>query len=168
MEDEGICYYFKHEKGKHILVIRDSLDSKQTLKTKAEFIKATHKICPLGKVFNTSKNTFMNVSSYSTADYNYQNSKTKLFSKLETKWKGQTLFYEYPGGFSQASEGELLIFPVSRVVRFRRRNGSPWTDPPSSPSSTSSRSPACSQHASRCRAGSSRRRSRPCSPSPSG
>ena len=108
MEDEGICYYFKHEKGKHILVIRDSLDSKQTLKTKAEFIKATHKICPLGKVFNTSKNTFMNVSSYSTADYNYQNSKTKLFSKLETKWKGQTLFYEYPGGFSQASEGELL------------------------------------------------------------
>lgn len=108
MEDEGICYYFKHEKGKHILVIREGLDSKQILKAKAKFIKATHKICPLGKVFNTSKNTFMNVSGYSAADYNYQKSKTKLFSKLETKWKGQTLFYEYPGGFSQASEGELL------------------------------------------------------------
>lgn len=108
MEDEGICYYFKHEKGKHTLIVREGLDSKQTLKAKAEFIKATHKICPLGKVFNTSKNTFMNVSGYSAADYNYQNSKTKLFSKLETKWKGQTFFYEYPGGFSQASEGELL------------------------------------------------------------
>ncbi|MBO7642071.1 MAG: type VI secretion system tip protein VgrG [Alphaproteobacteria bacterium] len=108
MEDEGIFYYFKHEKNKHTLIIRDGMDTNQKLKEKAGFIKSGQKICPLGKVFNTSKNTFMNVGGYSAADYNYENSNTKLFNKLETKWKGQTLFYEYPGGFSQAKEGEEL------------------------------------------------------------
>lgn len=108
MEDEGIFYYFKHEKNKHTLIIRDGMDTNQKLKEKAGFIKSNQEICPLGKVFNTSKNTFMNVGGYSAADYNYENSNTKLFNKLETKWKGQTLFYEYPGGFSQAKEGEKL------------------------------------------------------------
>ena len=108
MEDEGIFYYFKHEKNKHTLIIRDGMDTNQKLKEKAGFIKSGQKICPLGKVFNTSKNIFMNVGGYSAADYNYENSNTKLFNKLETKWKGQTLFYEYPGGFSQAKEGEEL------------------------------------------------------------
>lgn len=108
MENEGIFYYFKHEKGKHILVIRDTIDSNQKLKTKAEFIKTNHEILPIGKVFNTSKNTFINVSGYSAADYNYQNSKAKLFSKLEInkKWKGKTSFYEYPGGFFNSSDGK--------------------------------------------------------------
>ena len=107
MEDEGIFYYFDHEKGKHTLVITDSANSYQKLKKDAEFIKSNHEVYPLGKVFNTSKNTFMNVGGYSLADYNYENSQAKLFSKLNTKWKGNT-FYEYPGGFSTASEGEAL------------------------------------------------------------
>ncbi|MBO4406004.1 MAG: type VI secretion system tip protein VgrG [Alphaproteobacteria bacterium] len=107
MEDEGIFYYFDHEKGKHTLVITDSANSYRKLKKDAEFIKTNHEICPLGKVFNISKNTFMNVGGYSLADYNYENSQAKLFSKLNTKWKGNT-FYEYPGGFSKASEGEAL------------------------------------------------------------
>ena len=107
MEDEGIFYYFTHEKGKHTLVIADSANSYQKLKKDAEFIKTNHEICPLGKVFNTNKSTFMNVGGYSLADYNYQLSQTKLFSKLDTKWKGN-VFYEYPGGFSKASEGDSI------------------------------------------------------------
>lgn len=107
MEDEGIFYYFTHEKGKHTLVIADSANSYQKLKKDAEFIKTNHEICPLGRVFNTSKSTFMNVGGYSLADYNYQLSQTKLFSKLDTKWKGN-VFYEYPGGFSKASEGDSI------------------------------------------------------------
>jgi type VI secretion system secreted protein VgrG len=107
MEDEGIFYYFTHEKGKHTLVIADNANGYQKLKKDAEFIKTNHEICPLGKVFNTSKSTFMNVGGYSLADYNYQLSQTKLFSKLDTKWKGN-VFYEYPGGFSKASEGDSI------------------------------------------------------------
>ena len=110
MENEGIFYYFKHEKGKHVLVIKDTIDTQQKLKEKAEFIKSNHEVAPLGKVFNTSKNTFINVSGYSVADYNYQNSKTKLFSKLEIekKWKGKTSFYEYPGGFLNSSDAKNI------------------------------------------------------------
>ncbi len=107
MEDEGIFYYFNHDKGKHTLVITDNPNSYQKLKKDAEFIKAIQGICPIGKIFNTSKSTFMNVGGYSLADYNYQISQTKLFSKLDTKWKGN-IFYEYPGGFSKASEGDTL------------------------------------------------------------
>ena len=110
MEDEGIFYYFEHQKGKHTLIIRNTIDARQKLKSKAEFIKANHGIAPIGKVFDTSKNTFMNVSGYSVADYNYQNSKTKLFNKLgiDKPWKGKTNFYEYPGGFLTSSEGKTL------------------------------------------------------------
>ncbi len=107
MEDEGIFYYFTHEDGKHTLVITDNSNSYSKLKEEAEFYKNTGEICPLGKVFNTSKNSFMHVGGYALADYNYMLSQTKLYNKLDSKRKGN-LFYEYPGGFSKSNEGEAL------------------------------------------------------------
>lgn len=109
MEDEGIFYFFKHEKNKHTLVLADSSSahSKVSGTSKIGFIQSTNDVFPLGKVFNTSMTASANTGGYSLADYNYTLSQTKLFNKLDTKWKGP-MFYEYPGGFGKAKEGEDL------------------------------------------------------------
>jgi type VI secretion system secreted protein VgrG len=107
MEDEGIFYLFKHESGKHTLTLSDSSSSPEKIsgEPKAEFLKGMHGVFSLGKVFNTRMVTAINTGSYSTADYNYTISQTKLFSKLDSKWKGG-MFYEYPGNFGKTNEGD--------------------------------------------------------------
>ncbi|MDR1362343.1 MAG: type VI secretion system tip protein VgrG [Holosporaceae bacterium] len=109
MEDEGVFYFFKHEKGKHTLVLSDSSGSPEKIsgESKPEFLKGVHGVFALGKIFNTRMSTAVSTGSYSTADYNYTISQTKLFSKLDSKWKGG-MFYEYPGNFSKANEGDDL------------------------------------------------------------
>jgi len=109
MEDEGIFYFFKHEKGKHTLVLADatSAHEKTSSGSKVGFFKGVNDVFPLGKVFDTSMTTSVNTGGYSLADYNYTISQTKLFSKLDTKWKGE-MYYEYPGGFGKVKDGEDL------------------------------------------------------------
>ncbi|MDR2794971.1 MAG: type VI secretion system tip protein VgrG [Holosporaceae bacterium] len=109
MEDEGIFYFFKHENGKHTLVLADSSSAHQKIsgESKAGFVKSVNNIYPLGKIFNTQMVTAVNTGGYSTADYNHTISQTKLFSKLDSQWKG-TMFYEYPGNFAKAKEGDDL------------------------------------------------------------
>ncbi|MDR1561195.1 MAG: type VI secretion system tip protein VgrG [Holosporaceae bacterium] len=109
MEEEGIFYFFNHSKNKHTLVLADNANVYEKIpKTpKLGFIKSKQKTFPLGKVFNTRMTTAVNTGGYSLADYNYTISQTKLYSKLDTKWKGP-IFYEYPGGFNKLNNGEDL------------------------------------------------------------
>lgn len=107
MEDEGIFYYFTHESSKHTLVLVDSSMKYEKISEKAQFIKAYNKALPLGKVFNTSLDSTMHSGGYALADYNYEISQTRLFSTLDSKWKGSKV-YEYPGGFEKTGEGENL------------------------------------------------------------
>jgi type VI secretion system secreted protein VgrG len=109
MEDEGIFYFFDHAENKHTMVLGDASDAHAEIPTgsKVEFFRGINSVCPLGRIFDTGMTTTVNTGGYSAADYNYTLSQTKLFSKLDTKWKGQT-FYEYPGGFGKAKEGDDL------------------------------------------------------------
>ncbi|MCR5225222.1 MAG: type VI secretion system tip protein VgrG [Alphaproteobacteria bacterium] len=130
MEDEGIFYYFKHEQGKHTLVLADSSNGYENVSieskggrilgrqviqdgsssgngAKISFIQSTNAVCPLNRIFNTKITTAVNSGSYSAADYNYTISQTKLFSKLDTRWKGQNV-YDYPGGFEKLKDGDNL------------------------------------------------------------
>lgn len=109
MEDEGIFFFFKHAKGKHTLVLADSSNGyeKTSGESKVDFIQGANAVCPLNKIFNTRITTAVNTGSYSAADYNYTISQTKLFSKLDTRWKGQNV-YDYPGGFEKLKDGDDL------------------------------------------------------------
>jgi type VI secretion system secreted protein VgrG len=109
MEDEGIFYFFRHSKNKHTLVLADSasVHEKMPKTSKVGFIKSGREIFPLGKIFKTNMTTAMQTGGYAGADYNYTISQTKLYNKLDSKWKGQT-FYEYPGCFAKSNEGENL------------------------------------------------------------
>ncbi|MDR2157913.1 MAG: type VI secretion system tip protein VgrG [Holosporaceae bacterium] len=109
MEDEGIFYFFDHSKNKHTLVLADAsgVYAKPAGESKVGFLKGANDAFPLGKVFNTSMTAAVNTGGYSLADYNHTISQTKLFSKLNTQWKGE-MFYEYPGKFAKLKEGEDL------------------------------------------------------------
>jgi type VI secretion system secreted protein VgrG len=117
MEFSGIFYYFEHSKNKHTLVLADSASAydKVPKTSKLEFVKGKHKTLQLGKVFNTSVTTSVNTGGYSTADYNYTKSQTKLYSKLSTKWEGP-VFYEYPGYFNKLGDGDSIS--KLRIQRF--------------------------------------------------
>jgi type VI secretion system secreted protein VgrG len=123
MEDEGIFYFFKHAKNKHTLVLADSASAHEKIpKTpKVGFIKASREIFPLGKIFKTSMTTAVQTGGYAGADYNYTISQTRLYNKLDSKWKGQ-IFYEYPGCFAKSNEGEDLaklrvqLFELNRCL----------------------------------------------------
>ncbi|MDR2646218.1 MAG: type VI secretion system tip protein VgrG [Holosporaceae bacterium] len=109
MEEEGIFYFFKHEKNKHILVMGDSasVHVKPSGESKVCFFQGGNDRIPLGKVFDTSMTATVNSGGYSTTDYNYTISQTDLFNKLESQWKG-TMFYEFPGIFETLEEGKNL------------------------------------------------------------
>jgi type VI secretion system secreted protein VgrG len=110
MEDEGIFYFFKHSNNKHTLVLADSasVHEKMPKTPKVGFLNSSREIFPLGKIFKTSMTTRVQTGGYAGADYNYTISQTKLYGKLDSKWKGQT-FYEYPGCFAKSNEGENLF-----------------------------------------------------------
>lgn len=109
MEDDGIFYYFTHEKGKHTLVLTDSSSSYKKIngKSDANFVNYKSETYLLGKVYDARTNFAINSGGYSLSDYNYKISQTKLFTKLDSKWKG-SMVYEYPGGFEKSNEGEDL------------------------------------------------------------
>lgn len=108
MEDEGIFYFFDHSDGKHTLVLADSSSAHKPITgaKKINFIQGVQSIFPLGIVFNTSMTTAFNTGGYITADYNYTISKTKLYSKLDSQYKKGPKYYEYPGNFAKAKEGD--------------------------------------------------------------
>jgi type VI secretion system secreted protein VgrG len=109
MEDEGIFYFFKHEKGKHTLMLADasSAHAKPSGESKVDFFMGLNDVFPLGKIFHTSMTTAVNTGGYSVSDYNYTISQTDLFTKLDGQYKGQ-MYYEYPGTFGKAKDGEDL------------------------------------------------------------
>lgn len=108
MEDEGIFYFFKHSNGKHTMVLADSSSAHQPItgSKKITFMEGVHTVFPLGLIFNTSMKTSYNTGSYKTADYNYTISSTKLYSSLDSKYKAGPAYYEYPGCFAKAKEGD--------------------------------------------------------------
>ena len=109
MEDEGIFYFFKHEKNKHTLVLADASSACGTTIAgdPVGFLQSYNEKFPLNKVTDIRMTAAVNTGSFSAADYNYTLSATKLFSKLDTKWKGK-MYYEYPGNFAKAKEGDDL------------------------------------------------------------
>lgn len=110
MEDEGISYFFKHSDGKHVMVLADSSSAHKPIEgdKKIDFMLGVQTVFPLGVIFNTSMTTAFNTGGYITADYNYTISQTKLYSKLDSKYKKGPKYYEYPGIFEKANEGDNI------------------------------------------------------------
>jgi len=109
MEDEGIFYFFKHEKSKHTLVLADSSSSYNSISgnNKLQFANNIDDTFPLGLIFDTKMKSAVTIGGTTVADYNYKLSETKLYKKMDSKYKGLS-FYEYPAGFESTGAGEKI------------------------------------------------------------
>jgi len=111
MEDEGIFYFFRHEDGKHTLVIADDMDAHEpcpgleyarmryaSLEDRTDDIFITH--CTLEQQIIPNK--------YATEDFNFKSPDADLLTDVNGKEKGKFRIYEYPGNFELTSDGEKI------------------------------------------------------------
>jgi type VI secretion system secreted protein VgrG len=116
LEEEGVFYYFEHEKGKHTLVMADH--------------KGTHQPCPFqskidmetasGPGFSRDEDSITHwerhyefrTGKWAQTDYNFETPSTKLLSTVDTivkldKNKSYEI-YDYPGEYLKKAEGDSL------------------------------------------------------------
>ena len=113
LEEEGICYFFKHEEKKHILVLADAPDK--------------HKPCPKQEsaryqisadgwydedvITGLEKIQEIRAGKYTLNDYNFETPNTDLRANAPSKQQlgpGERERYDYPGLYTKKQEGDQL------------------------------------------------------------
>lgn len=115
MEEEGIYYYFKHEDGKHTLVMCDAPTAHEAAEGAASFVYGANK--PegeedwVGRVTEWSISKSVRPGAYAHDDYNFETPKTELAGKAQTSRSHSASDFEvfdYPGLYGVTGEGERL------------------------------------------------------------
>jgi type VI secretion system secreted protein VgrG len=111
MEQEGIYYYFKHENGKHSLVLADSYSAHDPY---PELDKLIYQPADTGStakeyVSDWSFETHLQPVSYALNDFDFKNSKNDLQAraKIDREHKAADFeMYDYPGDYVKTKDGE--------------------------------------------------------------
>ncbi len=108
MEEEGIFYYFEHDKNKHVLVITDSnvrfntIGGEKTL----PFHVSESLVPELESVFQFSFLGKVTTGKASHTDYNFKKPSLNLLSSDAAQHNNELERYEYPGKYTEKSEGK--------------------------------------------------------------
>jgi type VI secretion system secreted protein VgrG len=114
MEQEGIYYFFKHENGKHSLVMADSYSSHEPYSNFGELIYHPSDEGPTTKecVSDWLVETHLQSGSYAINDFNFTKPQTPLFARANASGsaeKGGSAndyeIYDYPGEYTTSNEG---------------------------------------------------------------
>lgn len=108
LEDEGIYYYFKHDDGKHTLVLGDDPSAHAPCPNlaKAKFRgEVSPALAEEDIVVECAVEQQVIVGSYALSDYNFEMPSTSLLAKVDGK-SPKLKVYEYPGVYDQKSAGE--------------------------------------------------------------
>jgi len=111
LEDEGICYFFKHEKGKHTLVLADTAEDFQPCpkQESARYQLTTGGWLDEDVIISLEKRQEITASKYSHTDYNFKTPTTDLKVELESKQAlapQELEIYDYPGEYDNRALGE--------------------------------------------------------------
>jgi len=112
LEFEGICYFFKHEMGKHTLVLSDDKSSFSDLPQNPDikFEAMEGGLREDGRIYDWQKGQEINSGKYSHTDFNFETPETSLLADSETTvtvGNNQKLeIYENPGGYPAHTAGE--------------------------------------------------------------
>ncbi len=108
MEDEGIHYFFKHEDGKHTLVLADDSTAHPPCPNLAK-AKYRGEVAPSlaeeDVVASLEIEEQVVAGSYAQGDYNFEMPQTSLLAKVDGKDASLKVF-EYPGNHAAKGEGE--------------------------------------------------------------
>jgi len=112
MEQEGIHYYFRHEKGKHTLVLADANSIHQPFPDYATIPLQGEDMTIVNKQILNDWSVAMEVqpSFYTLNDFDFKKPKTSLLGKAailtERVEGGDHEMFDYPGEYTEAKEGE--------------------------------------------------------------
>lgn len=107
LEDEGICYFFEHEDGKHTLVLADE-SSHFVAREGVEAAKVVDQVnTAYGDevISRFALEQQVIVGGYAMADYNFEKPTTKLDVTVAGEDDGKEVF-EYPGGYAIKGDGD--------------------------------------------------------------
>jgi len=107
MEEEGIFYFFKHEDGKHTLVLADDNSAFEALPNLATAkMLASPDDDPSDSSIRTMRvEQSLTSGKFALDDYNFETPETNLFATAAGDEKGLRV-YEYPGLYPDTGKGE--------------------------------------------------------------
>lgn len=112
MEHEGIYYYWKHENGKHTMMIVDDMASHESCPGRAEIEWRPHTGLPQdGYLYDLRVQKSVSTGKFAHTDYNFQKPTEDLRKKQESeKPHAASKFelFEFPGHYRDAAEGDAL------------------------------------------------------------
>lgn len=135
MEEEGIFYFFKHEKGKETLVIADNnnafIDEKTRFYTPQTQLNARkNKENRLSVLYDISVYESLMTEKYFIDDYDYNKPKTKL-SNNKKNTSSKNLygdFYSYEENYAQNKDGANIV--TTRIESFEYQKSFLWIKSP--------------------------------------
>jgi len=109
MEEEGIFYFFEHEKDKHTLVLGNDPSAIKpcTNQTKARYEGSAGGWKDDDVIFEWSQEQEFRPGAYTMTDYNFETPATSLLSSAkgnQTKWE----LYDFPGEYMKRADGDKL------------------------------------------------------------
>jgi type VI secretion system secreted protein VgrG len=111
MEDEGIFYFFKHEDGKHTLVIADDLDAHEPCPgleyARMRYASLQDRTDDIF-IIDCTLEQQMIPNKYATEDFNFETPHSDLLTSVDGKEKGKFRIYEYPGNYGVTGDGEKI------------------------------------------------------------
>ncbi len=111
MEQEGIYYYFKHDNGKHMLVLADSAGAHEPCPEfeELQYHRADKGTKPEACVSEWAVETHLQPGSCALNDFDFKNTKKDLQARAKasrTHAGAGFEIYDYPGKYTEAGEGD--------------------------------------------------------------
>ncbi|MEJ7712154.1 MAG: type VI secretion system tip protein TssI/VgrG [Pyrinomonadaceae bacterium] len=111
MEEEGIFYFFEHEKTKHTLVLANSQHEFKDCPNQptARYEMVTHEHWFEDLVTGWSYEQEVTPGAYTIDDFNFESPKVGLVSTVPGKDERQYEIYDYPGEYKKKAAGDSLV-----------------------------------------------------------
>ncbi len=115
LEQEGIYYYFKHEEGKHTLVLSDSISAHETVPGYEEvpyYPPEESQRRERDHFDNWSLNQHIQPGVYALTDFDFKKPKANLEVKSSTAREHEQAefeIYDYPGEYKESGDGEGYV-----------------------------------------------------------
>lgn len=112
MEEEGIYTFFRHEKGKHILVVCDAVGAHQSIGDLPFLATGKNPTQGIDYVREWSVTREIQPGMTSLQDYNFEKPSVDLRVKLEKPrehGESEHEVFDYPGEYAALSEGDVLV-----------------------------------------------------------
>jgi type VI secretion system secreted protein VgrG len=107
MEDEGICYFFEHADGQHMLVLADDADAFAACPGLGDAVRYQSALSGSTAADALTQCTFeqqVTPTKYAVDDFSFETPANDLLSNAQSG-SGNLEIYEYPAGFSKKEAG---------------------------------------------------------------